>query len=92
MLGGLMSHICEMCNKASPTVLVNIYGTIKEICRECEFDYFRILMESESDLKRVKNLLDGKKSSIRDHLDMAVKLNIANVRRVYDAIMKAREK
>jgi len=49
-------------------------------------------MESESDLKRVKNLLDGKKSSIRDHLDMAVKLNIANVRRVYDAIMKAREK
>ena len=86
-----MSNVCEMCNAASATVLVNVYGTIKEICRGCEFDYFRILMESESDLKRVKDLLEGKRSNVRDNLDMTVKLNISNVRRVYNEIMKARE-
>lgn len=87
-----MPNMCEMCQKTNTTVLVNIYGTVKEICRECEFDYFHSLMESDHDLKRVKNLLDGKKSKIQDGLDMIVRLNTANVRRVYETIVRARGK
>lgn len=87
-----MSNLCEMCQKANATALVNIYGTVKEICRECEFNYFHSLMESDHDLKRVKSLLDGKKSKIQDDLDIIVRLNIANVRRVYEAIFRSGEK
>jgi|WetSurMetagenome_2_1015567.scaffolds.fasta_scaffold1353176_1 hypothetical protein len=87
-----MSIMCEMCQKTNTTVLVNIYGTVKEICRECEFDYFHPLMESDYDLKRVKDLLDGKKSKVRDDLDVIVRLNTANVRRVYETIVRAGEK
>lgn len=86
-----MHNVCDVCKKETATVLVNLYGTIRELCHGCEFDCFQSLMESETDLKRVKDLLDGKKNNIRDNLDMTVKLNISNVRRVYDAIMKARE-
>ena len=56
-----MNKKCDMCQKESTLSLINTYDDFKEVCQECKTNFFEGVMKSDSNLKRVKELIDGAK-------------------------------